>query len=417
VTASEITMRRVVVAAVLVVAASVVMGVLAWRQSFPPIVEWAVFAAAFVVLEWRSVQIDGAFGLSPSIMVTFTAAVVFDPASAVLGVAAFEVIGALSRRDIEERRWFEPLVNMSQMALSAAVGIGVLAIMCPQPLTRENLWQVVGAAAVAAVVYGSVNFGIVAAVLRTTSGVDITGSHIITTIHLPYLAMGLLGGLLGSTYALVGAAALPFVAVVFVAGDLATRSYAQLRASQEEVMAGFARAMEAKDMFSRNLTARMVELTEATAHRLGLGRRDVELLRWASVVTGISRLAVPQELLRKREALTAQEYALLQERIAAVERLLGEVECLRPGVDLAAQRREASSGRPALADVLRVAEAYNAMTSLRAYRSVMGDAAAVAELRAHAGSQFASEVVEALVAVVAGDAEPAPVVTVGDERD
>jgi HD-GYP domain-containing protein (c-di-GMP phosphodiesterase class II) len=56
---------------------------------------------------------------------------------------------------------------------------------------------------------------------------------------------------------------------------------------------------------------------------------------------------------------------------------------------------------PLGARILAVADAYVAMTSMRPYRQAMSHEAAVAELRANAGTQFDPHVVEALVDVAA----------------
>jgi HD-GYP domain-containing protein (c-di-GMP phosphodiesterase class II) len=61
------------------------------------------------------------------------------------------------------------------------------------------------------------------------------------------------------------------------------------------------------------------------------------------------------------------------------------------------------------ARILAVADAYEAMTSDRAYRSSIGHAAARAELRRCAGSQFDAGAVDALLAVLDRDSDRASV--------
>ncbi len=58
---------------------------------------------------------------------------------------------------------------------------------------------------------------------------------------------------------------------------------------------------------------------------------------------------------------------------------------------------------PLEARILSVADAWEAMTSDRVYRSALRRADAVAELRRNAGTQFDSQVVEALLHVVADE--------------
>ena len=61
-----------------------------------------------------------------------------------------------------------------------------------------------------------------------------------------------------------------------------------------------------------------------------------------------------------------------------------------------------------LAQVLAVADAYEAMTSARPHRAALGRAEAVAELRRHSGTQFAPRVVDAFIGATEGAVETAP---------
>ena len=55
-------------------------------QTFPDLRLWIPFALAFVYFEWNSVEVNDRLFASPSIMVLLTAAVIFGPESAVIGV-------------------------------------------------------------------------------------------------------------------------------------------------------------------------------------------------------------------------------------------------------------------------------------------------------------------------------------------
>jgi HD-GYP domain-containing protein (c-di-GMP phosphodiesterase class II) len=64
---------------------------------------------------------------------------------------------------------------------------------------------------------------------------------------------------------------------------------------------------------------------------------------------------------------------------------------------------------PVEAGILAVADAYEAMTSERAFRSALGEEVAISELRAGAGSQFDAAVVDVFLGIVAGvDAHALP---------
>ena len=58
---------------------------------------------------------------------------------------------------------------------------------------------------------------------------------------------------------------------------------------------------------------------------------------------------------------------------------------------------------PLAAQIIAVADAYQAMTADRPYRSAMSSKAALKELRANAGTQFNPVVVEAFISTVVGE--------------
>jgi HD-GYP domain-containing protein (c-di-GMP phosphodiesterase class II) len=66
------------------------------------------------------------------------------------------------------------------------------------------------------------------------------------------------------------------------------------------------------------------------------------------------------------------------------------------------------------ARIVAVADAYSAMTTRRSYREAMTPGAAADELRANAGTQFDPAVVEAALAVLARDLNPAITLTGGE---
>jgi HD-GYP domain-containing protein (c-di-GMP phosphodiesterase class II) len=61
---------------------------------------------------------------------------------------------------------------------------------------------------------------------------------------------------------------------------------------------------------------------------------------------------------------------------------------------------------PVAARIVSACDAFNAMTTDRSYRKALPLEVAIAELQANAGTQFAPEVVDALVAVVTREAAP-----------
>jgi HD-GYP domain-containing protein (c-di-GMP phosphodiesterase class II) len=406
---------------------SVIAG-LFFIQSFPrPLWLWAAFAIAFVFFEWNSVEVNDKLFASPSAMVMMTAAVAFGPDSAVLGTATMAALAILTPDDVRGRRWFQPAVNFGQLVVTVSVSSAVLALLLTGLTETQGVWSVTNttiplialASALAAIVYGFVNLRLVMFIVAGVYGdKNINAWSHMTQIMLPLTGMGFLGGLLGATYLMVGPASLPLIAVVFFTGYMAFESYAKLREAQLSTLAGFIKALEAKDLYTRGHTERVAYFSNMIGQHLGFNGTQLERLRWAALIHDVGKLAVPREVIRKKSRLTDEEYREMQGHVHHVEDLLSEVEFLRPMVEIAANHHAHFDGNgyhggdgehgdvPSLeARILAVADSFDAMTSTRSYRIAMSQEYAFTELRRNGGSQFDPEVVEAFVEALTASGE------------
>ncbi|MEE8486320.1 MAG: HD domain-containing phosphohydrolase [Acidimicrobiia bacterium] len=396
------------------IASIVVLAVLFLVQGVPrPLWLWALFAAAFVFFEWRSVEVNDKLFASPSVMVIMTAAVIFGPETAVLGCAVMAALGLLQPEDVAGRRWFQPAVNFGQLIITVSVSIGVVALILSITDSTSIPW-IAFASAVGSVTYGVVNYRLVAFIVSKVYGYkDVAPWSHVLDIMIPFVGMGFLGGLLGATYLLLGNAALPLIAIVYFTGYMAFESYAKLRQAQLSTLAGFIKALEAKDVYTRGHTERVAYFSNMIGEQMGFNGTRLELVRWSALIHDVGKLAVPRELIRKKTRLTEAEFEEMQGHVHHVEELLNNVEFLRPMVEIASNHHahfdgggyHGSNGEqgatPSLeARILSVADSFDAMTSSRSYRVALTQKYAFKELRRHAGTQFDPEVVEEFLAAL-----------------
>jgi HD-GYP domain-containing protein (c-di-GMP phosphodiesterase class II) len=388
-------------------------------QDFPqPIWLWALFAATFVFLEWNTVEVNDKLFASPSVMVIMTAAVVFGPESAVLGCTVMAALGLVQPEDVKNRHWFQPAVNFGQLIITAALSIGVLSLILMTTDPTSIPWIAV-ASAVGAVVYGIVNYQLVAFIVSKVYGhKDANPWSHVAQIMVPFVGMGFLGGLLGATYLKLGTVAIPLIAIVFFTGYMAFESYARLRQAQLSTLAGFIKALEAKDLYTRGHTERVAYFANMIGEEMGFGGTRLETVRWSALIHDVGKLAVPRDLIRKKTRLSEEEYEEMQGHVHHVEDLLNEVDFLRPMVEIASNHHahfdgggyhgtNGKNGEPLSleARILSVADSFDAMTSTRSYRIALTQEYAFKELRRHAGTQFDPEVVEAFIAALTAAGE------------
>lgn len=150
-------------------------------------------------------------------------------------------------------------------------------------------------------------------------------------------------------------------------------------------------------------------LAELVALELGMDRNDVELLYLAGVLHDVGKVAVPAAVLQHPGPLTVEQLREVQKhpdigaRIVAnagLDDIARWVRAHHERPDGCGYPRGLAADRiPAEAKILAAADAYEAMTGVRLYRSPLDAEAAEEELARCAGSQFDEQVVEALVQV------------------
>jgi hypothetical protein len=407
--------RRVIVASSYAAAGVLTLAALAvFDGRFPSFWRWLLFAVAFVVLEFNSVEVNDRLFQSSSVMVALTAGVVFalEGQSAALGMATIAALGPLVPQDLRDRRWFQPLANFGQLTVAAAISGLVLDQMLREVgfASRSDLSAIVLAGTIASLVYTLINWQLVAIAVRVVyRSRDVLPWSQVPVLMASLLVMGVIGGLLGATMVFAQAAVTPLILIVYLIGHMSLASFSQLREAHEATLRGFVKALEAKDLYTRGHTERVAYFAQLIGRRLHFSGTQLERLRWAALIHDVGKLAVPADLLRKKGRLSDDEYTEMQSHAHLVEDILAEVEFLQPMVEIASAHHSNFDGsgyggtghrhgqRPSLeSSILAVADAFDAMTSTRSYRMALTQAFALDELRRNAGAQFDPLVIDAL---------------------
>ena len=188
------------------------------------------------------------------------------------------------------------------------------------------------------------------------------------------------------------------------------------RPDHERQLATALRLAEALDIRDAGTSAHsqtVARYAEATARALGLPSERCERVRWAGIVHDVGKIGVDDAILLKPGALTSEEEAEMRKHTEIGARILSGSDLSdisswvvahheRPdgrGYPLALKRDEI----PLEAQILAVADAYEAMTNERPYRPALTPVNAQNELIRGVGRQFESAVVLAFLSVVAPD--------------
>jgi response regulator RpfG family c-di-GMP phosphodiesterase len=171
-----------------------------------------------------------------------------------------------------------------------------------------------------------------------------------------------------------------------------------------------ARALEAKDAYTRGHSIRVSQYAVATASRMGFEGTSLDGIRLGGELHDIGKIGTREAVLHKPGSLTDEEFRQIHEHPLLGERMLSPLAQESPGVlRIVRSHHERLDGRgfpdglrgatiPIEARIVAVADAFDAMTTRRPYRESRPPAEALAELRRVAGSQLDPEAVEAFVA-------------------
>jgi len=180
-----------------------------------------------------------------------------------------------------------------------------------------------------------------------------------------------------------------------------------LESAYRETVTALAGALESKDLGTGEHSHRVRRYAAELAGRVAPELVEDDSVAYGFVLHDIGKIGIPDEILQKPGPLTSPERRLMQTHTVLGEQMLRGVTLLQGGgLEVVRSHHERWDGQgypdgrggteiPLAARVFAVADALDAMTSDRPYRSAMSWADAEREIFAEAGRQFDPDVVEA----------------------
>jgi response regulator RpfG family c-di-GMP phosphodiesterase len=170
-------------------------------------------------------------------------------------------------------------------------------------------------------------------------------------------------------------------------------------------------AMEAKDLYLRGHSQRVAELGASIAEELGLDVDTVEQVRLAGQLHDVGKIGIKESVLNKPGKLTTEEFEHVKDHVRMSMEILAPLSHLETvltfvhdhhehwdggGYPRALKGKEISIG----GRILAAADAFDAVTSRRAYREALTQDAAVEYLASHIGTLLDPAIYKALRTVV-----------------
>jgi diguanylate cyclase (GGDEF)-like protein len=176
------------------------------------------------------------------------------------------------------------------------------------------------------------------------------------------------------------------------------------------IIHALAAAVDAKDHYAHDHSHRVKDYAIALGKALDLEPADIARLNVCALLHDIGKLAVSDEILNKASKLTAEDWEIIKSHPqmgADIVSHIPQLSACMPGILYHHENYDGTGyllglkakAIPLDARILRVVDAYAAMTSARPYRDALSQEEALEELRTGAGKQFDPALVETFVSI------------------
>jgi putative two-component system response regulator len=175
-----------------------------------------------------------------------------------------------------------------------------------------------------------------------------------------------------------------------------------------------ANALESKDYETQEHSTRLVGMSDAISRHLGIGDGMRSLIRFGACLHDIGKVAIPEALLRKPEALTIAERNVMRTHPEIGASILADIDTWEDVRLIVRHHHEHFNGAgypdglrgeaiPLGARIVSVVDAFDVMRTGRPYQPARSFDWILEELRRESGRQFDPQMVDALIAVMPTD--------------
>lgn len=172
-----------------------------------------------------------------------------------------------------------------------------------------------------------------------------------------------------------------------------------------------AATVDAKDHYTYGHSRKVSQFAVAMAEAMDLPKEKITIIRNAGLLHDIGKIGIPDSILNKEGTLNEQEWRQIKTHPELGVEILRYVAELSNSLPIILNHHEHYDGSgypsgvtgdkiPLEARLLAIADAYDAMTSLRPYHNQRSTQDAIAELKRCAGTNFDPELVEIFCRII-----------------
>jgi putative nucleotidyltransferase with HDIG domain len=188
-----------------------------------------------------------------------------------------------------------------------------------------------------------------------------------------------------------------------------SKLYNDMKENYIRTIKALAIAVDAKDTYTHGHSENVMNIAEELSHEVGLESRHIGNIRDAGLLHDIGKIGVPGYILNKAGTLTYEEFnGIMKTHSSLGANIVKDVPFLQNLYQLILYHHENFDGSgypegrkgeeiPIGARIIHVADAFEAMTSNRPYRTSLGKEEAIKRLNEGSGKQFDPSIIEAFM--------------------
>jgi len=169
--------------------------------------------------------------------------------------------------------------------------------------------------------------------------------------------------------------------------------------------------LDARDPYTLGHSDRVARMSRTLGRRLGMGEEELSHLERAAIFHDLGKIKTPDDVLRKEEGLSPSEEEQMRRHLVGGTEILRRVPFLQRYIDVVRAHHEWYNGEgypdgikgdaiPRHAQIIALADAFDAMTTDRPYRQALLPEEAIDEILRFRGTQFSPELTDAFAKMV-----------------
>jgi putative nucleotidyltransferase with HDIG domain len=185
----------------------------------------------------------------------------------------------------------------------------------------------------------------------------------------------------------------------------------QLEEAYVSMVRVLAASLDARDPYTMGHSTRVARMACALGSRLGMGEEELSDLERAAIFHDLGKIKTPDDLLLKKEPLSSAEEERMRNHPADATEILRRAPFLHRYIPVVRACHEWYNGEgypdgirgdeiPREAQLIALADAFDAMTTDRPYREALSSEEAIDEILRFRGTQFSPELADAFAKMV-----------------